>query len=40
MNFENIVTILKKIIDICLVWVVFYYILKNVRKNVKFSASI
>ena len=37
MNFENIVTILKKIIDICLVWVVFYYILKNVRKNVKFS---
>ena len=37
MNFENIVTILKKVIDICLVWVVFYYILKNVRKNVKFS---
>ena len=37
MNLESILTILKKIIDICLVWVVFYYVLKNIRKNVKFS---
>ena len=37
MNLESILTILKKIIDICLVWVVFYYLLKNIRKNVKFS---
>ena len=29
--------IIKSVIDICLVWIVFYYILKNVRKNVKFS---
>ena len=33
----DFLTILKDIIDICLVWIVFYYILKNVRKNVKFS---
>ena len=33
----DFVTILKKVIDICLVWIIFYYILKNVRKNVKFS---
>lgn len=37
MNFESILTILKKVIDICLVWIILYYILKNVRKNVKFS---
>lgn len=30
-------TIFKDIVDICLVWIVFYYILKNIRKNVKFS---
>ena len=33
----DFLTILKDLIDICLVWIVFYYILKNVRKNVKFS---
>ena len=37
MNLESILSISKKIIDICLVWIIFYYILKNVRKNVKFS---
>ena len=37
MSFENFLTIFKKIVDICLVWIVFYYVLKNVRKNVKFS---
>ena len=37
MNLESILSISKKIIDICLVWIMFYYVLKNVRKNVKFS---
>lgn len=35
MTFDNIVTILKNLIDVLLVWFVFYYILKNLRKNVK-----
>ena len=30
-------TIIKNVIDICLVWLLLYYLLKNVRKNVKFS---
>ena len=33
----DISTIIKDIIDICIVWMVLYYVLKNVRKNVKFS---
>ena len=37
MNLESFLNILKKVVDICLVWILFYYILKNVRKNVKFS---
>ena len=37
MNLENFLNILKQVVDICLVWILFYYILKNVRKNVKFS---
>ena len=37
MNLESVLTIVKKIIDICLVWIMFYYVLKNIRKNVKFS---
>lgn len=37
MNLDSILTIIKKIVDICLVWIVLYYILKNIRKNVKFS---
>lgn len=35
MTFDNIVTILKNILDVLIVWFVFYYILKNLRKNVK-----
>ena len=35
MTFESIVEILKKLIDVLLVWFVFYYVLKNLRKNVK-----
>ena len=33
----DILSIIKKVVDICLIWAVFYYILKNIRKNVKFS---
>lgn len=35
MTFESIVELIKKLIDVLLVWFVFYYILKNLRKNVK-----
>lgn len=35
MTFESVVEIIKKLIDVLLVWFVFYYILKNLRKNVK-----
>jgi diadenylate cyclase len=35
MTFEIITTILKQLLDICLVWLVFYYILKNIRNNVR-----
>ncbi len=37
MSLEGILNIVKKIIDICLVWIILYNILKNIRKNVKFS---
>ena len=37
MTFEGFLTILKKIIDICLVWGILYLVLKNIRKNVKKS---
>lgn len=35
MNLSLIWSIITKIIDICIVWVAFYYILKNVRNNIK-----
>lgn len=35
MTFEIITTIFKQLLDICLVWLVFYYILKNIRNNVR-----
>jgi len=35
MTFENISSLLVKLIDVLLVWLVLYYILKNLRKNVK-----
>lgn len=35
MTVENIISFVKKIIDVLLVWLVLYYILKNLRKNVK-----
>ena len=31
----NILTILQKIIDISLVWIIIYYILKNLKNNIK-----
>lgn len=37
MTFDTIWTIVKKIIDIILVWFIFYYILKNIRNNVKMT---
>ncbi len=33
----DILSITRKIVDICLVWAIFYFILKNVRNNVKLS---
>lgn len=33
----DIISIIKKIIDISLVWLIFYFILKNIKNNVKLS---
>lgn len=33
----DIINIVKKIVDISLVWLIFYYILKNIKNNVKLS---
>ncbi len=35
MILDNIIVIIKKLIDVLLVWLVLYYILKSLRKNVK-----
>lgn len=35
MTVEGIFSLGKKLIDVLLVWMIFYYILKNLRKNVK-----
>jgi len=35
MSLDQIISFLKKFIDVLLVWMIFYYILKNLRKNVK-----
>ena len=37
MTFSSIVELIKKLVDVLLVWFVFYYILKNLRKNVKMT---
>ncbi len=34
---SDILTILRKLIDVSLVWFIFYYILKNIKNNVKLS---
>ena len=36
-SMTDILNVLRKIVDICLVWFIFYYILKNIRNNVKLS---
>jgi len=33
----TVISLIKKIIDISLVWLIFYYILKNIRNNVKLT---
>ena len=35
MNLSLVWSIITKIIDICFVWIAFYYILKNVKNNIK-----
>ena len=37
MTLDSILSIIKKIIDICIVWVIMYYLLRSIRKNVKLS---
>ena len=34
---SDVLTILRKIVDVSLVWFIFYYILKNIKNNVKLS---
>lgn len=34
---DNILSIINKTIDILLVWLIFYYILKNIKNNVKLT---
>ena len=36
-TFSDILSIIRKIVDISLVWFIFYYILKNIKNNVKLS---
>ena len=35
MTLTSLWGIVTKIIDICIVWLMFYYILKNLKNNVK-----
>lgn len=37
MTLDSVLEIIKKIVDISLVWFIFYYILKNIRNNVKLT---
>ena len=34
---DNILDILRNILDVLLVWFLFYYILKNIKSNVKMT---
>lgn len=36
-TWTDVLTVLRKIIDISLVWFIFYFIIKNIRNNVKLS---
>ncbi len=35
MTFTSIWSVITKIIDICLIWIMFYFIFKNIKNNVK-----
>ena len=35
MTVDGIIELIKKLLDVLIVWLVLYYILKNLRKNVK-----
>ncbi len=37
MIIDNVLDILRNVLDILLVWLLFYYILKNIKSNVKMS---
>src|SRR5574344_1442848 len=37
MSFESIIDIVRKVVDIAIVWALFYTILKNIKNNVKLS---
>ena len=37
MNTSLVLTIVRNVIDICLVWFLLYYVLKNIRNNVKMT---
>ncbi len=36
-NLSDILNVLRKLVDISLVWFIFYYILKNIKNNVKLT---
>ena len=36
-TFTTVITIIKKIIDVSIVWLIFYIILKNIRNSVKLT---
>lgn len=36
-TFADVLSVIRKIIDITLVWLIFYFILKNIKNNVKLS---
>ena len=36
-NLSDVLVIIRKIVDISLVWFIFYFILKNIKNNVKLS---
>ena len=37
MSFDSILNIVRQIVDIAIVWIMFYVILKNIKNNVKLS---
>ena len=37
MTLDSVLMVLNKVVDISLVWLIFYYILKNIKNNVKLT---